>query len=276
MVVDLLSPDADRLFAALGDRTRRDILTRVLREEQSVSALARHFPVSLTAVQKHVAVLVAADLVSKRRHGREQLVSGNPATLRDAAALLDALEQTWRHRLDAIDDLLSPPTNGARPLPVTDVNKDLDALTLTMTADYDAPVERVWQVWSDPQLIQRWWGPPTYPATFTDHELAAGHRSPYFMTGPEGDQHHGWMEFREVDEPKRIVFTDGFCSADGQPDPTLPVSTSEITFEPRADGGTRLVLVGRYQSREDFERVLEMGMEQGMTQAVGQIDALLS
>ncbi len=117
MVVDLLSPDADRLFAALGDRTRRDILTRVLREEQSVSALARHYPMTLTAVQKHVTVLCTADLVRKRRHGREQLVSGNPDALRDAVALLDALEQTWRHRLDAIDDLLSPPTEGARPCP---------------------------------------------------------------------------------------------------------------------------------------------------------------
>lgn len=117
MVVDLLSPAADRVFAALGDRTRRDILTRVLREEQSVSALARHYPMSLTAVQKHVTVLVTADLVSKRRQGRELLVLGNPATLREAAVLLDALEQTWRHRLDAIDDLLSPPTEGARPCP---------------------------------------------------------------------------------------------------------------------------------------------------------------
>jgi DNA-binding transcriptional ArsR family regulator len=118
MVVDLRSPDADRLFGALGDRTRRDILTHVLQSEESVSALARRYPVSTTAVQKQVAVLEAAGLVSKRRSGREQLVSGNPEALRRASALLDELEQVWRRRLDAIDDLLDPtPPPGDQPCP---------------------------------------------------------------------------------------------------------------------------------------------------------------
>ena len=113
MVVDLLAPENDRVFAALGDRTRRDILTHVLTADASVSALARRYPISITAVQKHVATLEAAGLVTRRRVGREQLVTGNPDTLRHAAALLNALEQTWRARIDRIDALLTPPDEGA-------------------------------------------------------------------------------------------------------------------------------------------------------------------
>jgi len=98
---------ADRVFQALADATRRDILTRLIREEQSVSALARHYPISLAAVQKHVAVLERAALVTKHRHGREQLVQVDPTALRRAARLLQAYEQLWRHRARRIHDLLT-------------------------------------------------------------------------------------------------------------------------------------------------------------------------
>lgn len=113
MVLDQLSDsqlndsDADRVFQALADGTRRDILARVIREEQSVSALARHYPISLTAVQKHVGVLERAALVSKQRRGREQVVRADPAVLRRAARLLDEYELLWRHRAAAIETLLA-------------------------------------------------------------------------------------------------------------------------------------------------------------------------
>ncbi len=99
----------DRLFHALADTTRRDIVSRALSGEHSVSSLARHYPISVTAVQKHVAVLEEAGLVTKRRHGREQLVSGNAETLRLAVRLLDQLERTWRARIDRIGSLLDEP-----------------------------------------------------------------------------------------------------------------------------------------------------------------------
>jgi DNA-binding transcriptional ArsR family regulator len=107
MVVDSL-PDgsADRIFQALADTTRRDILVRAILQEQSVSALAGHYEMSFAAVQKHVAVLERATLVTKRRHGREQIVQGNASTLRTAAALLDAYEQLWIERATQIADLL--------------------------------------------------------------------------------------------------------------------------------------------------------------------------
>ena len=100
--------DADRVFGALADPTRRDILTRVLREDSSsVSALADHYAMSFAAVQKHVAVLEKAGLVSKETRGRERLVRGEVHALRSASSLLDQLEDIWRARSDRIDDLLS-------------------------------------------------------------------------------------------------------------------------------------------------------------------------
>jgi DNA-binding transcriptional ArsR family regulator len=105
---------ADRVFHALADATRRDIVTRTMQGEHSVSALAQRYPMSFAAVQKHVAVLEGADLVTKRRQGREQLVSGNVDTVRKATRLLDQLEALWRDRIDRFGDLLAEhPSEGA-------------------------------------------------------------------------------------------------------------------------------------------------------------------
>jgi DNA-binding transcriptional ArsR family regulator len=116
MVVDLSAERADRVFHALADATRRDIVLRTLEGEHNVSALARLYPVSFAAVQKHVAVLESAGLVIKRRHGREQLVRSNVETIREANRLLDQLEAVWRDRLDRMDDVLAddPPSRSQR------------------------------------------------------------------------------------------------------------------------------------------------------------------
>ena len=104
---ELSSDEVDRIFHALADATRRDIVRRVLVEEQSVSGLAARYDMSFAAVQKHVAVLERAHLVRKQRRGREQLVSGDPETLRRANRLLAEYERLWRHRVSAIADILS-------------------------------------------------------------------------------------------------------------------------------------------------------------------------
>ncbi|KKF01704.1 ArsR family transcriptional regulator [Mycolicibacterium obuense] len=106
--VDVLDEDrADALFHALADRTRRDIVRRVLAGEHSVSTLAAHYDMSFAAVQKHVAVLDRAGLITKRRHGREQLASGEVTAIRSVSSLLAELEQVWRGRVARIDDLLA-------------------------------------------------------------------------------------------------------------------------------------------------------------------------
>lgn len=101
---------ADRLFFALSDATRRDIVTQTLHRERCVSELGRLYPISLTAVQKHVEVLVEAGLVSKHRCGREQLVRGEVNQLRRAHELLDELEALWRARLDRFEEVLTETT----------------------------------------------------------------------------------------------------------------------------------------------------------------------
>ena len=160
---------------------------------------------------------------------------------------------------------------------VTAVRKDPQTLTMTLDAEFDAPAERVWQLWADPRQLERWWGPPTYPATFTTHDLAPGGRVEYHMTGPEGDQPRGYWEIVEADAPHRLVFRDGFANADGTPNTDMPVNTARVH-----DRGGRRTAARACPSRasspsaEAMEQVLAMGMEEGLTQAVGQIDAILA
>jgi len=160
-------------------------------------------------------------------------------------------------------------------MPVTDVTKDLDALTMTVTAEFDAGAERVWEMWSDPRQLERWWGPPSHPATFVDHDLVAGGRAAYYMTSPEGQKYHGWWRFEEVDPPSMLRFEDGFADDDGKPNEAMPTTMATVTIT-ESDGTTTMSIQSRYASRENLEQVLEMGMEQGITEAVGQIDALLA
>ena len=108
MVVGIAEPElTDQVFRALADATRRDIVMRTLQAEHSVSALARLYPMSFAAVQKHVAVLEDAHLVTKRRSGREQLVSGNVQTVRATRDTLDEFERLWRDRIDRFADVLA-------------------------------------------------------------------------------------------------------------------------------------------------------------------------
>ena len=156
------------------------------------------------------------------------------------------------------------------------VRKDPQALTMTIEAEFDASPDRVWQLWADPRQLERWWGPPTHPATFTKHNVAPGGRAEYQMTGPQGDQHRGYWEVLEAEAPHRLVFRDGFLNADGTPNSDLPVSTANVRIEPVSNGRTRMSIESVFPSAEALEQVLAMGMEEGMTQAVGQIDAILA
>src|SRR4051812_40832107 len=92
------------------------------------------------------------------------------------------------------------------------VDKDLDKLMLRMTAEFAATPERVWRLWADAGQLSRWWGPPSWPATFTEHQLTPGGHSSYHMTGPNGDESHGWWEIVTVEPPQRISFRDGFAN----------------------------------------------------------------
>jgi uncharacterized protein YndB with AHSA1/START domain len=159
---------------------------------------------------------------------------------------------------------------------VTAVRKDPQALTLTIDAEFDASPERVWQLWADPRQLERWWGPPTYPATFTKHDLAPGSRVEYHMTGPEGDQPRGYWDIVEVDPPRSLVFRDGFANDDGSPNTDLAPTTARVTITQTSSGRTRMSIQSRFPSTEAMEQGLAMGVEEGLKQAVGQIDAILA
>jgi uncharacterized protein YndB with AHSA1/START domain len=159
---------------------------------------------------------------------------------------------------------------------VTAVHKDPERLTMTLTAEFQASPERVWQLWADPRQLERWWGPPVYPATFTRHDLAPGARVEYHMTGPGGDQPRGYWDVLEVDPPRRLVFRDGFANDDGTPNDELPRTEGHVTIEPIDGARTRMSIESHFPSAEALERLVAMGMEQGLTEAVGQIDAILA
>lgn len=159
---------------------------------------------------------------------------------------------------------------------VTDVRKDPSALTMTVASEWEAPIARVWQLWADPRKLERWWGPPTYPATVIEHDLRPGGKVTYFMTSPEGEQYHGWWKVIDVDEPRRFDFEDGFADNEGNPNDALPVTQSTVTLAELPSGATRMLIETRFASREAMEQVLEMGMEEGLTAAMGQIDAILA
>ena len=160
-------------------------------------------------------------------------------------------------------------------MPVTDFTKDLDTRTLTITADFAAPLERIWQVYADPRQLERVFGPPDFPATGVQQGLRPGGRMHYYMTGPEGQRFYGIWDVSDVDEPRSFSFTDGFADESFTVNPELPVSENTYTFTEH-DGGTRAVYTSRYASAEALQQVLDMGVEEGATTAINQVDELIA
>ena len=160
-------------------------------------------------------------------------------------------------------------------MPVIDIRKDPEALTLTLVAEFDASVERVWQIWEDPRQLERWWGPPGYPATFERHEFHVGGRSNYYMTGPDGEQPRGYWIIEAVEPPTRFEFADGFADENWDPADGGKTGRVVVTLED-VGGRTRMTSVNYSPDLETLEELLAMGMEQGMREAANQIDGLLA
>jgi uncharacterized protein YndB with AHSA1/START domain len=158
---------------------------------------------------------------------------------------------------------------------VVETTKDPDALTLSVIARFDATPDEVWDVWEDPRKLERWWGPPGFPATFTRHEFLVGGQSRYHMTGPTGETPRGWWRIDAIEQPHRIAFANGLAGDDGEPVAGVAPSAAGVTFEP-IDGGTRMTVVTTFTDTGQMEKMLDMGMQQGMTLAIGQIPALLA
>ena len=159
-------------------------------------------------------------------------------------------------------------------MPITTVTSDAEALTLTVVGEYPVPVERLWDAYADPRQLERFWGPETWPATFTRHDLMPGGRSEYYMTGPDGSRSRGWWRFLAVEPGRRIELEDGFAHEDGRPNEAMPSMRMVFTFEPTASG-SRFRSTTYFPSLEAMEQLVEMGMVEGLRSALGQLDGVL-
>lgn len=159
-------------------------------------------------------------------------------------------------------------------MPVTSVLKDPETLTLTVHANFPVPVSRLWDAYLDPRQLEKFWGPVEYPATFTRHDGAVGGRSNYYMTSPEGEQFHGYWMWNEVVEHKFFEVTDGFAHADGSVNEDLPATRTVFSFDPH-EGGSKLTITANFDSADELEQIVAMGMIDGTRSAMSQIEQVL-
>jgi len=160
-------------------------------------------------------------------------------------------------------------------MPVTSVTRDPEALTMTVVADFPVGVARLWEAYLDPRQLERFWGPPTYPAVFLRHDAAPGGLSAYSMTGPEGDVSRGYWQWLTVEPHQLFEVLDGFAHPDGSPNTAMPSMRMVFRFE-QTPAGARVTTTTFFATTDELARLLEMGMEQGMTLAMGQMDQVLA
>jgi uncharacterized protein YndB with AHSA1/START domain len=149
---------------------------------------------------------------------------------------------------------------------VTSVHKDLDARTMTITADFDASVDRVWQMWADPRRLERWWPPPTHRILVDEHDLRAGGVVSYVVTNPDGGEGRATWRVRAVDAPHRLEFD--------LVDPNIPTVAFRVGIE-RDGGHTRMTVEASFASTDAMDRLLTIGFDVGLSNAIAQIDDVL-
>ncbi len=160
-------------------------------------------------------------------------------------------------------------------MPVTSVTQNPAALTLTVVADFAVAVQRLWDAYVDPRQLERFWGPPTYPAQFTRHDAAVGGQSSYAMAGPDGDISRGYWQWLAVEPQKSFEVLDGFAVADGSPNTEMPSMRMVFVFE-TTQAGSRVTTTTHFNTADELAALLDMGMEEGMDLAMGQMDEVLA
>jgi uncharacterized protein YndB with AHSA1/START domain len=155
-------------------------------------------------------------------------------------------------------------------MPLTSVTKDAASLSLTVVGDYPVPRERLWQAFADPHQLERFWGPPFAPATFTRHDFHVGGRAEYFLTGPAGERWSGSWRFTDVTPPSSFAALDG---DDNVADETMPAAMT-FTFE-TTPTGSRMTCVTTDSSVDAMEQTIP-GMEEGLRAAMPQLDVVLA
>jgi uncharacterized protein YndB with AHSA1/START domain len=150
---------------------------------------------------------------------------------------------------------------------------DVDELrnSLVITVDLTADVESAWSLWSDPRVLEKWWGPPDYPCVISRFELQPGGHVRYVMTGPDGTEYLGWWQVLDVEAPNNLRIRDGFGESPEHASSAMPIATSSISFTP-IDDTVRMQIDSRYDSAEELQRALDLHMEEGFLSALSQIE----
>lgn len=157
---------------------------------------------------------------------------------------------------------------------VTTVEPDLDNLTLTVVADFEASVEEVWELWANSEKLGRWWGPPEYLTTFEPYDLSAGAEMAHVMTGPDGDKHEGVWRIEAVDPPRSLELSDADVDEDGQPNDGLALMGMAMELSEH-NGGTRMTVRSTFFSREGMEAMAE-GFAEGLRLSLSRMETLLA
>ncbi|KAA9089352.1 SRPBCC family protein [Microbacterium radiodurans] len=159
-------------------------------------------------------------------------------------------------------------------MPVTDITTDAENLTMTLTADVAAPVDRLWRAFTQPAQLERFWGPPGWPATFTSFDFTVGGHAQYEMTSPQGEKSRGRWEFLAIDEGSGFEVLDAFADEHGEPMAEFPAMRMTFRFDEMGDG-SRLSNVTHFTSAEALEQVVAMGAIEGSRLAMNQLDLVL-
>ena len=157
---------------------------------------------------------------------------------------------------------------------VSTVETDVNDLALTVIADFDAPVEKVWDLWADSEKLGRWWGPPEYTTTFEPYEMSAGSEMAHCMTGPDGDRHEGVWRIEAVDSPRMLELSDADVDDDGKPNDDNAITGMMMELSEH-DGGTRMTVRTTFFSREGMDGMAE-GFAEGLRLSFSRMKALLS
>lgn len=229
----MVNNSLDDTFGSLADPTRRNMLKRLLAGEMTINNLAKAYNISLPAVSKHIKVLETAGLVVKERRGRQHFVRLKTENFQNAADHLLYYQTVLMKRLDSLDDYLK---NGATVAPAHTHAANPPMQTITITHTFDAPLQEVWNTYTNPKDISKWWGPKnaTLVSCYNDVRVQGIWR--FAFQGTEGQDYVVSGKYQEVEPQKRLVYTDGFGEADSE----RPEAMVTITFEALENDKTRL------------------------------------
>jgi len=255
-------------LSALADPTRRAILARLTSGERTVTDLAQPFNMTLPAVTKHLKVLEKAGLIERRRDAQKRPCRLQAAPLEEVSAWVEDYRQSWEESLDRLGGYLQGlQSTGTEHAGSRKTNAENE---LVFTRIYDAPRALVFDAWTDPKRIGKWWGPKDFTTTTKVMEVKVGGRWEYIMHGPDGADYPNKSVYIEVEKPRRLVFSNTGGKAD---DPHLTCQMC-VTFE-EIGGKTKLTLRMIFPSTDAVSRAKKYGAETGGYETLGRLAAFM-